>query len=176
MVSKRADAADQRAQAKRDLVSLGNEWAAGVFHATEMSIRTRQDTSWLVRFIGIFYEDTCDFGNSIAKPFFWFGVWFCLSVIIYWLLDSPSGVPNVEACRGWIESLCREGWSGRVWRSIYLGIQPMLNPLAGVVGGAPVVTPGLLAYLYSIFHRILSLVLIFLIIVAIRRRFRITGE
>jgi len=172
---KQGDAADQWAQAKRELVATGNEWAAGIFHAAEMSIRTKQDASCIIRFIGGFYEDACDFGNSIARPVLWSGVVFILAFITYWLLDSPFDAPNVDACRGWIEGLCREGWSGRLSRAFYLGIQPMLNPLAGIVG-VPVMIPGFPAYVYSIFHRILSFVLIFLMIVAIRRRFRLTGE
>jgi hypothetical protein len=166
---------DQWAQAKRDLAQLGNDWAAGIFHAKEMSIRTKQNASWIIRFIGGFYEDACDFGNSIARPLLWSGVVSILAFITYWLLDSPSDAPNMEACRGWIESLCREGWSGRLSRALYLGIQPMLNPLGGIVG-VTVMMPGLPAYIYSIFHRILFFVLIFLVIVAVRRRFRLTGE
>jgi hypothetical protein len=171
---KRIDAADQWAHVKRDLASLGNQWAADIFHATEMSIRTKQEASWIVRAMGKFYEETCDFGNSTSKPFFWVGIWFIVSFAIYWLSDSSSVAPGINACRGWVESLCDEAKSARVWRALYLAAQPVLNPLAGFMG-VPVVIPGPLAYVYSILHRIMSLVLIFLMIVAIRRRFRLTS-
>lgn len=166
--------ADQWAQAKQDLSHIGNVWAAGVFHATEMSIRSQEDVSKIVRGIGQFYGDVCDYGNSITRPFIWLLVWFFLSWLAYFVFDlvSSSVILEAKSCVGWVKGLCGDGPWARLWRTLYLSAQPMLNPLAGITG-ASVVVPGPAAYVYSIFHRVLSIVLIFLLLVAVRRRFRL---
>jgi hypothetical protein len=175
--NKQPDEADQWAKAKQDLAALGNAWAAGIFHATEMSIRSREDSSGFVRQIGRFYEDACDYGNSIGRPIRWIVFWFFLSWLAYFTFDleSPSVIPEPASCVGWVKSLCGESGWAQFWRTFYLSAQPVINPLAGITG-ASVVVPGAAAHVYSIFHRILALVLIFLIVVAIRRRFRLTVE
>jgi hypothetical protein len=98
-----------------------------------------------------------------------------LSWLIYFAFDlvSPSVILKAQSCVGWVEALCGDGAWARFWRTTYLSAQPVLNPLASIAG-ASVVMPGeLAAYGYSIFHRVLSLVLIFLALVAVRRRFRL---
>jgi hypothetical protein len=174
---KRPCGSDQWDRIKKQLALSGNEWAAGVFHATEMSIRSREDSSTLVRRIGKFYEDACDYGNSVGRSIFWMVFFFFFFWGVYALFEpaSPSIVADDASCVGWINNLCGEdGWA-RFWRTLYLSAQPLLNPLAGITG-VSVVTPGGPAYVLSIFHRILALVLIFLMIVAIRRRFRLSVE
>jgi hypothetical protein len=151
---KRPSSPDKWHQVKRILARGGNEWAARIFHATEMSIRSREDASNMVAEIGRFYEEACDYGNSISKPILWLLFWFVLSLLVYLAFDvnSPSVVPDVTVCVGWMECLCGEGGWARFGRVLYLAAQPVLNPLAGVMG-ASVVIPGLPAYMYSIFHR-----------------------
>jgi len=90
---------------------------------------------------------------------------------IYWFL----GQTKPESCGGWMKSLCGDGIEGRIWRSLYLGFHPFLHPLSGIVGGS-IVEPGTLAgYLIQTIQRLGSIILIFMFLLSVRRRFRLSS-
>jgi hypothetical protein len=147
------------------VLALGNQKDAGVFHAAQLSIEQQYETSWPIKSVSWIYGIFSNYGNSIGLPIAWLaGLAFALFVV-YLIADAAVQIPGTNLAN-WKAIFSDGGW-GQFWRALYL------NPLGGMVGGTPPVEPSGVGW--SIIHgghRLISIVLIFLLLLGIRRRFR----
>jgi hypothetical protein len=156
------------------LLEMGNTNAAGIFQSPALSIYRKRMTGinadWLVN---VLYEYSCDFGNSIARPFWlWFALVFAVG-FSYWAGEGAALVGHADYSN-WQAVFTRCDLWGPISRAAWLSWQSA-NPLGFLASNPPVVAAEWWWATLGTVHRLLSAVLLFLGFLAIRRRFRMSG-
>lgn len=155
---------------RHHLMSLENEVMASKFHSLELVIE-RETDPFPDNLLSYMYAAFSSYGGSIIKPF----IWFTLLLLISWLaIGSINGADiamNEEAYHGWQKALCEE--DAAYSRAAVLVGQYVFNPF-GVLGTkALVVAKSNGVLFWMMVQSFLSATLITLLILAIRRRFKL---
>lgn len=159
--------AQQYRNIRKFLLDLGNTVAAGVFLAPEL-ILERPFEPIINRVFSWLYQAISDFGNSIARPLLWWAGSGLLFAYIYWLQGGPSPV-TIDG-----DVLLNLDTEHQFVRSAVLSLASMVDPL-GFAGLSDLVEETSLAMIGThVAHRLISIILAALTLLAIRRRFKIS--
>lgn len=161
-----SDAQEYR-NARSFLLALGNTPAAGIFLSPEL-IADRHSEPPTNRTISHIYQALSDFGNSISRPLLWWVGSGLLFAYLYWLQGSPSPA-HVD-----IYALTRTDTVGEVARSGILALASMVDPLGFANLSGLVKETSLAMICTHVAHRLISIILVALTLLAIRRRFKIS--
>jgi hypothetical protein len=156
------------------MLQLNNSLAANKFHAAELAVLRKTEDGWFTRIISKLYELSSDYGNSIGRPIALLLGLALIFTLITFLFEDPIFVDEVT--KGWKGVLAQSDYWGRLARASTNTLQNTLNPL-GVMGYKSIVIPksGWFVFINMIYN-FLSVLLITLTILAIRRRFRIQSN
>ncbi|TAM46948.1 MAG: hypothetical protein EPN55_03960 [Gammaproteobacteria bacterium] len=155
------------------LRKLENTPAANLFHGAELAVERENDT-WTNQAFSKIYEVLADFGGSVLRPLLWWLLLFALSILV--VLNNGGVVKAINEQNvyvGWREVLVSDGIYTSLVSAFYVCIQAVVNPL-GIFGYKALLIPvSPWVAMWLSFHSVISLVLIALLIVALRRRFKI---
>lgn len=158
------------------LRNIENGQMANLFHSAELAVERDRDTRFN-RILSYAYELFSDFGSSAARPIIW---WFTVAFLVAGILYSADGVvPSSSANEhfvGWRAVLVENGggYLQRAAKALYLSFNTMLNPL-DLLSYRALLVPGTPAlFVLSLAQALLSAVLVALLILAIRRRFKMS--
>ncbi len=152
------------------LRKLENSQGANLFHSAELAMERRTDTR-ANKVLGFLYEIFSDYGSSTLRPVGWLvGLWF-LSFLVIYITNGAAQVNGVDYS-GWREVLLASDCWGRFWRAVVLSLQQISSPLT--ILGAKTLLVAKYTWLatWSVIHSLLSVVLIALFVLAVRRRFK----
>lgn len=153
------------------LRSLENSQGAGLIHSAELAMERVTD-SRTNKLLSHAYEWFSDFGSSALRPLLWLlGLWFVTFVVI-WVVDGAALAFDNTEYTGWRHVLVCNDVSGQFWRALVLSLQQLASPLT-ILGAKPLLVPKYwwLA-VWSVIHSLLSVVLLALGVLAVRRRFK----
>ena len=158
---------------RHHLRTIENGHMADLFHSAELAVE-RQDDTFINRMLSHAYELFSDFGSSALRPLLWWLLLFVLTVAIIFHADGAvQAFVSDDYYQGWRSSLLdSNAWYADLLRSGYLAFRSMINPL-GLFGVRELLAPatGWLV-IYLSFAGLLSVVLITLFVLAVRRRFK----
>lgn len=152
------------------LRKLENSQGANLFHSAELAMERKTD-SRANKVLGFLYETFSDYGSSTLRPLAWLvGLWY-LSFLVIFLTDGATQVTGVDYS-GWRAVLQEADCWGRFWRAMVLSLQQISSPLT--ILGAKTLLVAKYTWLasWSVIHSLLSVVLIALFVLAVRRRFK----
>jgi hypothetical protein len=150
--------------------AIGNADATALFRHAEMASETTE-MGVAARTISRLYRWSSSYGDNIGRPIVFL---MCITIIFasfYWYWGGAVPSPD---CRQlvWAKKLCEFDDRGSVYRSLWLAMQPFFNPF-GLRSDLAVVPAAGWAMAVNIFQRILTILLVFVFLLAVRRRFRI---
>lgn len=150
---------------------LENSQGANLIHSAELAMERETDSN-TNKFLSHVYERFSDFGASALRPLVWlFAFWLVSFLAIYSVDGAALALPSGEYT-GWRAVLACEDRTGEVWRALVLSLQQMASPLT-VLGAKPLLVPKHWPLVvWSVIHSLLSVVLLALFILAVRRRFK----
>lgn len=155
------------------LNAIGNHRMAHLFNACILALEREDERSWINNCFTRSYDILSDFGLSVVRPLGWLLFITVTSFIALWVSCGAVPVSSAEELySGWRGGLDEYTSQGNLLRAFYLSLQPIVNPL-GIFSYKPIVLPAntFIAALLII-QALLSVTLIALLIVALRRRFR----
>lgn len=153
------------------LVKLQNNPAVSFIRAAEQAIERETDTSFN-KFLSYLYQWFSNYGSSTFRPLVWLIALFVFNSLLIYCTDGSARVFPDDFYVGWRESLLDPDAGGRVSRATLLALQSTLNPF-GIFGArAMVVAETGLLNIWLGFSGLFSAVLIALLILALRRRFK----
>ena len=153
------------------LTKLENVPAVSFVRAAEQAIEREKDT-FFNKILSYLYQWFSNFGSSALRPVIWLASLLALNI---WLINHFDGATRAfpdEFYVGWRENLLDTGTSGSISRASLLSLQSILNPF-GIFGARAMVVAetGILNIWLGI-SGLFSGVLIALLILALRRRFK----
>lgn len=158
---------------RHHLRAIENGHMANLFHSAELAVE-RADDSLLNKCISYAYEWLSDFGSSALRPLLWWlALYTCTVAVIFYSDGAVKGFENNDNFQGWREALIgNTPYYSDLLRANYLSLRSMINPL-GLFGMKELIIPahGWLVTTLS-FIGLMSVSLITLFILAIRRRFK----
>ncbi len=155
------------------LRSIENGQMANLFHSAELAVERERDTG-MNKFLSYGYQIFSDFGSSATRPIV---SWFLLgivSAIIIFFTNGATPAFETDKYPGWKAVLVADncGTSTNLAKATYLSFSTMLNPLGQMGHRALLVPSKRWTFIMLIFQALLSAILIALMILAIRRRFK----
>lgn len=158
---------------RHHLRAIENGQMANLFHSAELAVERERDTG-VNKFLSYAYQALSDFGSSAFRPIaWWFGIGI-LSTIIVFSTNGATPTFGADKYPGWKAMLVADNcdfWTG-VTKAAYLSFSTMLNPL-GLMGHRTLLVPSNgWIFIILVFQALLSAILIALMILAIRRRFK----
>jgi len=161
---------------RHHLRAIDNSHAADFFHALEMRTEREHDSFGNI-LISYLYEWFSNFGGSYVRPII---LLVCLSLITFSIVFATGGAvlgydQSSSVYSGW-RSYLLSGDNVQAWRAAYIAIESALNPV-GLFNSRPLVlaNSGASAIWVAV-ARVLSVVLVTLSVLAIRRRFRMQSS
>lgn len=162
------------ANLRHHLKSLENWQMADVAHAFELAA-SREGDIWPNRALSWWYERFSQFGRSALRPLVSIVVLFSITWMVAFVTGGAvlAHPQSSGVYTGWRATLSQSDTAGIASRALVLAFQGLVNPLS-IFGLRSLVVPrsGLLA-VWVVLQSILSIVLIALLILAVRRRFRV---
>lgn len=157
------------------LKALENTGMADLYHAAELAIERETDTR-TNRILSRLYETFSDFGGSTIRPIMWLLLVFSFSVLFYYSSDGITLALDEKMYTGWrdvfVVSTQNEISSRAAKASIYAA-QQLVNPL-GIMGSKSLLIPkNLFILIWATIQSLISTTLLTLLILAIRRRFKL---
>lgn len=158
---------------RHHLRAIENGQMANLFHSAELAVERERDTG-VNKFLSYAYQALSDFGSSAFRPIaWWFGIGI-LSTIIVFSTNGATPTFGADKYPGWKAMLVADNcdfWTG-VTKAAYLSFSTMLNPL-DLMGHRTLLVPSNgWIFIILVFQALLSAILIALMILAIRRRFK----
>jgi hypothetical protein len=152
------------------LRKLENSQAANFLNSAELAMERHTDRR-TNRLLSRLYELFSDYGGSTLRPVLWLLALWCISFVMVFAADGAQCVTGVDYT-GWREVLKEPGYSGRAWKALVLSGQQIGSPLT-LLGAKTLLVPTTwwLAG-WSVVHSLLSVILIALFLLAVRRRFK----
>ena len=160
--------------ARINLQARGNQQAAGVFHAIEQSLERRSYPVGISRFLSWGYEVMADFGNSIARPIAWFFGLTVTGMGVEYATNDAVPEQVVAATNGWRGALASPGPAWRLMRSAVLELRYVRDPLAFLSPRGLVASGSVWISSFLVWQSLLSLTALALLIIAVRRRFKLS--
>lgn len=158
---------------RHHLRAIENGHMANLFHSAELAVE-RADDSLLNKTISYAYEWLSDFGSSALRPLLWWlALYLCTVVVIFYFDGAVRAFKIDDNYQGWRKALIdNTPYYSDFLRANYLSLRSMINPL-GLFGMRELIIPahGWLVTALS-FIGLMSVTLITLFILAIRRRFK----
>jgi hypothetical protein len=142
------------------------------FHSLEQAVE-RRNQGWFYRVISCLYGMLSDYGSSVGRPLLWLLALFAVTFSAVLLSDGALINTSIDQ-KGWYSGLFGEHLLTHAERAFVLTASSTLNPLAIFA------TTGLLFPKYGLLtawlpiHGLLSALCLVLLILALRRRFKIT--
>jgi len=158
---------------RHHLRAIENGQMANLFHSNELAVERERDTG-MNKFLSYAYQALSDFGSSATRPIvWWFGIGLLSAIIIF---STNGATPTFDAHKypGWKAMLVADNcdFSTNAAKATYLSFSTMLNPL-GLMGHRALLVPSTgWIFIVLVFQALLSAILIALMILAIRRRFK----
>jgi hypothetical protein len=153
---------------RHHLMALKNDQAAGHFHSAILAIERESDPN-INKIISYLYESFSDFGNSILRPMLWIFYLTVVFMFIYYYSDDIGLARDETTYKGW--ELILTEHNVRLLKSWVFALQN-INPLR-IFSVKLLVAKNQFIFYISIFQSILSIILVTLLILAIRRRFKL---
>ncbi|MDH5328254.1 MAG: hypothetical protein OEZ68_22100 [Gammaproteobacteria bacterium] len=153
--------------------ALDNHLAADIFHSLEMRMERHNDSPWSNLF-NIFYGLISNYGASIGKPLAWLaGLFLVCSVAIYGY-DGAEKASADDQYSGWQKNLISpDKDTARIAKALYLTASYTVNPLGVFKTKNLIVPKDYPALAVSTVYSIFSSASFTLLILAIRRRFKL---
>jgi len=147
--------------------------AAGPVHAAEQRI-SRQKLDYIDQIFSVLYDWASEYGGNTFWPVAWFLVWAGVSFAV--LFVSEGTVLSERPLSGWQHVLNGSTLAASAARAGYLTLNQIFNPL-GIFGINPLVIPRTTwIAAASGFVCFLATVSLGLLVLALRRRFRLDGR
>jgi len=160
-------------QLRAELVRTHNLDAAGPVHAAEQRI-SRQKLDYIDQIFSVLYDWASEYGGNTFWPVAWFLVWAGVSFAV--LFVSEGTVLSERPLSGWQHVLNGSTLAASAARAGYLTLNQIFNPL-GIFGINPLVIPRTTwIAAASGFVCFLATVSLGLLVLALRRRFRLDGR
>lgn len=153
------------------LLKLENGPAVNLVHAAEQALEREKDTGFN-KILSHLYEWFSDFGSSALRPFLWFVLILTANTELIYILDGAVIFPQKELFFGWREILMDGSDAGNLSRSMMLSFQSSYNPF-GIFGARGFVeAQNIYLKAYLSISGFVSTILIALLVLALRRRFK----
>ena len=153
------------------LRSLENSQGANLLHSAELAIERESDNK-TNKVLSHAYELFSDFGSSASRPLIWLFLLWLVSFVTAFISDGAALAYAANDYTGWRSLLMCNDLAGRGLRAAVLSFQQLASPLT-IIGAKPLLIPKyLLLAVWAAIHSLFSAVLIALLILAIRRRFK----
>ena len=146
---------------------------ASLMRSKELSAERQLDTG-LTKLVSWFYWIAANYGTSPGRPILWLVAAYIICALAIWQFDGGGalGLPET-AYTGWRAILLDENL-GPVARSLLLPLQSLLSPFGGLGVRRLIVAATSCGSVILVIQGILSVLLLFLSGISIRRRFRMT--
>lgn len=153
------------------LMKLENGPAVSFVRAAEQAIEREADTHFN-KFLSYLYQWFSDFGSSALRPVLWLVALFVSNALLIYYIDGAVLKLQAELYAGWEKNLLDTSATGKASRAAFLALQSIVNPF-GIFGARAMVVAetGLLNIWLGV-SGLFSAVLIALLILALRRRFK----
>lgn len=151
---------------------LNNGPMAGLFRTLELRSERKESDKGLTRALNALYDGASRYGSSIGRPWIWLLALYAVGVGYALVMDNGVAPLSPELYAGWRANLC-DPEVGYIWRSFFQPLQSMISP-AGLFGARNLVTANTM--LGGAVFTVLGLVMdamVFLSILAIRKRFKL---
>lgn len=152
---------------------LNNGPMANMFRTLELKSERKESDKKLTWLLNGLYDITSGYGSSPGKPLFWLIASYLACTAI--ALGYDTGVTPLAGDQyvGWRANLNNED-TGHIWRALFLPLQSMISP-AGLLSTRSLVVAqtALGGTIFSILGLFMD-ALVFLSILAIRKRFKLT--
>jgi len=158
---------------RHHLRAIENGQMANLFHSNELAVERERDTG-MNKFLSYAYQALSDFGSSAFRPIVWWFVIGAFSAIVIFSTNGATPTFGADKYPGWKAMLFADSCdsSTNAVKATYLSFSTMLNPL-GLMGHRALLVPSTGGiFIMLVFQALLSAILIALIILAIRRRFK----
>lgn len=150
---------------------LENSQGSNLIHSAELAIERVADNK-TNKLLSHLYEQFSDFGSSALRPLVWLSLLWLVSFIVIFISDGAALAFVKEDYTGWRSLLTCTDTYGQVSRAAVLSFQQLASPLT-ILGAKPLLVPEYLwLAVWSVIHGLLSVVLIGLFVLAVRRRFK----
>lgn len=130
-------------------------------------------TQGFMRVVSWFYGVSCDYGLQPWRAFVAIGVLFALVVAVGTITQgvgvNPQYLKGAELA-GWQQYL--QGGYGAFWSSCYLALKTLINPLS-LFDARSLVVPNIPTFIAAFIQAVLNVLLVAVIILSVRRRFKI---
>lgn len=155
---------------RHHLKALENAQMANLFHSAELAVE-REDDTRTNKLLSWCYSLFSDYGSSAFRPLAWLIGMYAVSVVVIYLSGGADIAATADLV-GWKSALAEERMYSRIVRSLFLALQPIVNPLQ-IFGTKSLVEPksGSI-FVFMVLQSLLSVIWIALAIFAIRRRFK----
>jgi len=154
------------------LEKLNNGPMASLLRKAELRSERYESDRWLTKALNFFYDKASGYGGSPGLPLIWAALFYSLAVWFAFQFDTGTTPLTQNLYSGWRANLCDVG-VGHIWRAFYLPAQSMISP-AGLFSARSLVTANtaLGGAVFTVAGLVMD-VLIFLSILAIRKRFKL---
>lgn len=150
---------------------LENSQGSNLIHSAELAIERVTDNR-TNKLLSHLYEQFSDFGSSALRPLVWLSLLWLVSFIVIFISDGAALAFAKEDYTGWRSLLTCTDTAGQVSRAAVLSLQQLASPLT-ILGAKPLLIPEYLwLAVWSVIHSLLSVVLLALFVLAVRRRFK----
>ncbi|MDH5328270.1 MAG: hypothetical protein OEZ68_22005 [Gammaproteobacteria bacterium] len=155
------------------LRALDNNLAADIFHSLEMRMERHYDSRWSNVF-NWFYGAISNYGASIGRPILWLVGLFLLTSVAIYGIDGTEKAASDDQYHGWQRKLIDPDKNdARMAKAFYLTASYTVNPLGVFKTKNLVVPKDYLALAISTVYSVFSSASFTLLILAIRRRFKL---
>jgi hypothetical protein len=160
---------------RHHMMKLNNPLAAYKFHEIELRTERNADKFLTNKIVSYLYDLFSVYGNSILRPVLWFILFFLIFTFLTIHYGNPIWVNEVSP-QGWMKIFCEDSYTSDVSKAFTYTAQNTLNPL-GILGykNMFVLQNGFIATI-NILYNLISITLITLIVLAIRKKFRIQSS
>lgn len=155
--------------AREALNARSNFVAAGIFHASELTLSRRREP-FTNRLASVVYQCGSSYGNSIKRPVVWF---FCFLLAIFLIAVGAGTTASPEATQGWHISLQQCDYWAKALRAGVYAFQSIFNPLNLIVPKPLVSVSHWWAALAGAVLGVLGVVAFALFLLSVRRRFKL---
>lgn len=156
------------------LAAVGNFAAAGRVHSVELAFERAEDPI-AAQLVSVCYGFFSSYGNSIGRPLIWlFASW----ILGLFVIVSSAGAKlalNSDQYTNWKYVLAARDYNAYLARSSLLSIEPILNPLGLLRRDTLVEAAYAWLQVMQSIQSYFSAILLFLLALAIRRKFKITS-
>ncbi len=125
----------------------------------------------LIRFCSYVYDAVSFYGNLPERAFMNLVFLILFGAVLVFISDSALFTQNCNNIESWASFLCGESLKSDLWRALYLSLESIIKPLSIINSTSLMTTTSPLVMIWLTLQSLLSVSIIAVIIVGIRRKF-----